>query len=256
MKKTIYATGARLSYYDLDLAGNLKLSALLRMAHIAADINAASLGAGYADLSRLGMTFVLQRIGFRFFGMPEYGETARLRTWPSEIAKGTFLRRGDLTCKNGCKLIEWTSLWILFDLNERKILKPGSLPAKIGEEGKLGVEVMPEKIALPGDLPSPYSSHAHTVRYADTDTNMHMNNSVYGDLIGNAVYHEGALPKAGLEFSEVQINYLAEARFGETIMLSAVRHEREVYVLGELASRRGFCARLTVPDGTEIENPS
>ena len=244
MQDILYAGDTRISYYDLDMWGKLKLSALLRMAHIAADVNAASLGIGFNDLDRLSMTFVLQRIGFRFLRLPSYNDIVSIRTWPSEISKGTFLRRGDMKDANGQKLIEWASLWILFDLRERKILKPCKLPIEIPRLPDLGVDIMPIKIALPDRIGEMYSTHTHTVRYSDTDTNIHMNNSVYGDLVGNAVFpHEEKLD-TDLDFGEVQINYLSEARLGVKINIAATKHENDIYVVGDSESQRIFCAKL------------
>ena len=243
MESAVYAGDFRISYYDLDMRGSLKLSALMRMIHVAADVNAASFGVGYTDLSNLNMTFVLQKIGFKFLRTPRYSETVRIRTWPSEISKGTFLRLGDMYDADGNKLIEWASLWILFDLENRKILKPNKLPVNIPEMGCLGVEVMPEKIVLADDAKTPFSTHTHHVRYADVDTNIHMNNSIYGDLIGNAVF----LAEANLkhpDFRKVYINYLSEARFGECIDISATDYEDAVIVAGESNKRKTFCAKL------------
>ena len=244
MSDSMYSGDVRISYYDLDMRGKLKLSALLRMAHIAADINAASMGVGYAELSRHNMTFILQRIGFKFFRKPGYEEKVTIRTWPSEISRGTFLRLGDMFDLSGNKLIEWASLWILFDLNERKILKPNKLPVKIPELAAQNVEVVPKKIILPDDLAEPYSSHTHTVRYADTDTNIHMNNSIYGDLVGNAVFPTAEPESVNMDFEEVQINYLTEAKFGTVIDVSATKHGDDVYVVGDSKTQRVFCARL------------
>ena len=244
MSNSMYSKDARISYYDLDMRGKIKLSALLRMVHVAADINAASLGVGYADLSKLGVTFVLQRIGFKFFGMPGYNEIVTIRTWPSDISRGTFLRKGDMADSFGQKLIEWASLWILFDLNERKILKPSKLPVRIPELASLCVDVMPKKIAPPEDMAKPYSSHTHTVRYADTDTNKHMNNSIYGDLIGNAIFLSAEAESIGLDFEEVQINYLSEAKLGVDIDIAAAKHGSDIYVVGDSNAQRIFCAML------------
>ena len=243
MPNSMYRGDVRISYYDLDMWGKLKLSALLRMAHIAADINAASLGIGYADLNGFNMTFILQRIGFKFFRMPGYNEVVTIRTWPSEISKGTFLRKGDMADSSEQKLIEWASLWILFDLNERKILKPSKLPVEVPELASLSVEVMPKKIALPEDLAEPYSFHTHTVRYADTDTNIHMNNSIYGDLIGNAVFSSSEATMS--DFSEVQINYLSEAKLGVDINITAAKHGSDTYVVGESEMQRNFCSKIS-----------
>ena len=79
----VYDEPFRVTYYDLDCYGRLKLSAFLRMAHIAADINARELGAGFDDLAPRGMGFVLQRFGLTITRTPVYNETVGLRTWPA-----------------------------------------------------------------------------------------------------------------------------------------------------------------------------
>ena len=59
----MYEGKHRITYYDLDFRGQVKLSAILRMVHIAADVNAKELGIGFSVLHPLNISFVLQRFG-------------------------------------------------------------------------------------------------------------------------------------------------------------------------------------------------
>jgi len=174
----MYETKTRITYYDLDFCGNVKLSALLRMVHIAADMDANQLGIGFATLFPLNISFVLQRYGLKITRMPRYDEALVVRTWPAEMARGTFIRKGDMYDADGNKLMEWASMWILFDIATRKILKPSALPIEIPTLTDIGVDISPEKINLFHENMIVLSEHIHTVRYADVDTNMHMNNSI------------------------------------------------------------------------------
>ena len=242
----LHASPTRITYYDLDYRGKIKLSALLRMVHVAADRNAKDLGAGYNVLAPLGMTFVLQRFGVSIARMPAYDEDVTIRTWPSDISKGTFLRRGDMYDKSGTKVMEWSSLWLLFDINARKVLKPAALPVPLPTLGDEGVTVMPEKIPIQKDWGQPFSSYRHTVSYRDVDTNMHMNNSIYGDLIGNALFPTTAdintLPQP--DWKQVQINYLAEIRLGEEVEVTACVDGDSYIVTGSSSGRTSFVARI------------
>jgi acyl-ACP thioesterase len=211
------------------------------MVHIAADVNANELGIGFRELSHLNMTFILQRFALGISRMPSYDEAVTIRTWPDSVARGTFLRKGDMYDADGKKLMEWTSMWILFNIAERKILKPKDLPVEIPAFEDHGVKIMPEKIILPEDFCENFSSHEHIVRYADVDTNMHMNNSIYGDLIGNALYS----PEAQA-WREVQINYLAETRLNEKINVTTHRENNVFIVTGKTAERISFAARIIV----------
>ena len=233
----------RITYYDLDYRGKIKLSALLRMVHVAADVDAKNLGVGYDVLAPLGMTFVLQRIGFSITRMPVYDEDVIIRTWPSTIARGTFLRQGDMYDKSGAKIMEWASLWLLFDIGARRVLKPKALPVPLPEIADEGVAITPEKIALPQDFG--FSSFSHRVSYRDVDTNIHMNNSIYGDLIGDAIFPAtGPQDEPRPDWKQVQINYLAEIRLGEEVEVAAHRDGDSYIVTGNVGGRAAFVARV------------
>ena len=243
----LHSSPTRITYYDMDCRGKIKLSALLRMVHVAADVNAKDLGAGYNVLAPLGMTFVLQRFGVSIARMPAYDEDVTIRTWPSDISKGTFLRRGDMYDKNGVKIMEWASLWLLFDINARKVLRPNALPVPLPTLGDEGVTIQPEKISLSGDWGQPFSSYCHTASYRDVDTNMHVNNSIYGDLIGNAIFPatgEIADTATQPDWKQVQINYLAEIRLGQEVEVTARREGNSYIVIGEANGRTAFAARV------------
>ncbi|MCL2578022.1 MAG: thioesterase [Defluviitaleaceae bacterium] len=232
----MYEGNHKISYYDLDLMGRVKLSAFLKMVHIAADINANDLGIGFKELSALNMTFVLQRFAIASMRMPVYGETVKIHTWPDSVARGTFTRKGDMYDESGKKIMEWASLWILFDIAERKILKPSTLPVELPVFEEHGVSITPEKIILPTVDGAEFSRYTHTVRYADVDTNKHMNNSIYGDLIGNAISSQN--------WREIQINYLAETRQDEEIDVIAYRENDTFLIKGKTPARISFAARV------------
>jgi len=243
----LYQSPCRITYYDLDYRGKIKLSALLRMVHIAADVNAKDLGVGFNVLHPAGMTFVLQRFGIRINRMPVYDEDVTIRTWPSDISKGTFLRRGDMYDATGVKIMEWASMWLLFDINARKVLRPAALPVPLPTIGAEGVTIEPEKLVLPAELGEAFSMYNHKVSYRDADTNMHMNNSIYGDLIGDAIFPAEAGDDAhsqNADWHEVQINYLAEIRLGAEAEVSAFCDGDRHFVVGETGGRTAFIARI------------
>jgi acyl-ACP thioesterase len=253
-----YETTARITYYDLDYRGKVKLSALLRMVHIAADVDANLLGVGHAVLTPLNMSFILQRFGLSVTRMPRYDETVTIRTWPSDVARGTFARLGDMYDSAGHKLMEWASLWVLLDIEQRKILRSSALPVTLPEFGDYGVRIRPQKIDLTvDDWGSPYSSYLHTVRYCEVDTNMHINNSVYGDLIGNALFLAagdgvGNGGADGSDRARVQINYLAEAKLGEEIEIKCRREGGKFLVTGNSAKQSSVNGSSTATRGRVV----
>ncbi|MDR1665116.1 MAG: hypothetical protein LBR83_09395 [Clostridiales bacterium] len=240
---SLYEQPVRITYYDLDREGRFKLSALLRLAHIAADINANALGCGFNDLFPLSMSFVLQRFGLETKRLPEYDETVTVRTWPSDISKGTFLRKGNILDTSGNTLMEWTSLWVLLDLKARRILRPNALPKPLEGIGAQGVGAEALKVDVSEDWGEEFSAHVHTVRYSEVDTNKHMNNTFYGDLIADAL-HKNTGAEITPVFHHTQINYLSEVKQNEDIRVRCRREGGKFRVTGAAGERTAFSALL------------
>ena len=237
----MYTGETRINYYDLDFNGNIKLSALLRMVHIAAEVNANQLNIGFETLHPLHISFVIQRFGVKVTRMPKYNETVTIRTWPADTSRGTFTRKGDMYDQEGNKLMEWASLWILFDTKNRKILKPSALPLPIPALDDIPVDITPQKVVIPSEA-TVLSDHTHTVRYADVDTNMHMNNSIYGDLIGNAAFATDISQDKNI--AEIQINFTGETTFGDQIKITASTCGDTVFVYGATYEKSSLAASI------------
>jgi acyl-ACP thioesterase len=237
----MYEEKRRINYYDLDFCGKLKLSAFLRMAHIAADVDAKDLGIGFAEMSPLGMSFVLQRFGLAINRLPLYDEMTAIRTWPARIERGTFLRKGIMTNEDGENLMEWASLWVLFDVANRRILRPSALPTPISGIGNCGAETETVKIDLTADWGEETAAYTHIVRHHEVDTNMHMNNCIYGDLISNAMHLRNG---AASIWKNVQINYLAEVRLGEEMKIKCFNQNDTSLITGKIGERTAFSAKI------------
>jgi acyl-ACP thioesterase len=235
---------ASITYYELDCFGRMKLSSILRLAHIAADLNANQLGIGYHALKDNGIGFVLQRFGLEAKRLPEYEEPILIRTWPGSVGKGIFLRHGIMLGGSDEALMEWTSLWVLFDLNERKILRPSALPIPLTGLGTLGVAAEPMKVDLSSEWGEGYTKYSHTVRFSETDTYNHMNNIFYGDMVANAIYMNGTTENP-FEWKNAQINYLSEIRMGDTVDIDCKRNEKGYRVMGILDGKAVFSAVVT-----------
>lgn len=240
----IYEGKSCITYYDLDMAERLKFSALLRMVHIAADVNAADLGIGFTELSARNMSFILNRFSLKILEMPKYNDIVTIRTWAHGILNGTFIRKGDMYAESGGKIMEWASQWILLDLEARKILRPAAIGMELPTHENEGVEVMPQKIFLPKgeDLQAwrHFAEYTHTVRYCEVDTNLHMNNSMYGDLINNVLRDTELSP------SMLQINYLVETKLDENIVVKALQKGNEFLITGvKEDGRNAFTALIS-----------
>ena len=236
----LYEQNKQINFYDLNSRGDVKLTALLKHINLAAGTNADEIGVGLDVTIPMNLAFVVQRFGLQIFDWPTYKQVVKIRTWPSEITKGTFIRRGDMWDEAGNKMMEWTSLWVLIDIKERKVKRPKALSIELPQYGLMDVEVEAQKIDIPEDARL-LASYSHTVQYSELDINMHMNNAVYGDLIANVV-ELGKVPYK--KWQEVQFNYLNEALVGDEVNIECRKAENTLYIIGETQSRAVISARI------------
>ena len=241
----IYDKGTKINYYDMNGRGDVKLTALLKHINLAAGANAEDMGAGLDVTIPLKLAFVIQRFGLRVFKWPVYGQNVRIRTWPAQIVKGTFVRNGDMWCENGKKMAEWTGLWVLIDIEARKVRRPKALPVDFEGHGPMDVSVEAEKIDVPDSVISA-ASYTHVVRFSEADINMHMNNAIYGDLIANVLNIAESPLSYVPSWQEVQFNYLSEAKIGEAVDVECKISEDIVYVTGSARGQKVFAASVKI----------
>ena len=242
----IYEKDLQIDFYDLDGRGDVKLTALLKHINLAAGVNAQEIGVGLDTTIPMGLAFVIQRFALRICKWPVYSQPVTLRTWPAEIAKGAFRRNGDMWDKEGNKLAEWTGLWMLIDIKERKVRRPKALPIELPAYGSMDVAVETQKldIAESGEL---IASYTHVVRFSELDVNEHMNNAVYGDLIAN-VLNIGGKPLNSLcktpNWCEVQFNYIAETKVEEEVRVECRLLGNTLHITGMVEGRSVFAATV------------
>jgi len=239
----VYEKDTQINFYDIDGRGDVKLTALLKHINLAAGANAEDIGVGLDATIPLGLAFVLQRFALRIFKWPVYRQTVTIRTWPAEIAKGTFRRNGDMWDKEGNKLAEWTGLWVLIDIEERKVKRPKALPIELPAYGIMDVAIQAIKIENPKDGQF-IASYPHVMRFSEADINEHMNNAIYGDLISNVLEISENSPSHTPKWKEIQFNYLAEIKIGDEVDVQCKQAGNNMYITGIVKEQPMFTATV------------
>ena len=239
----VYENDIMMSFYDMGMRGDIKLTALLKHINLAAGANADDLGIGINYTLSRGLTFVIQRFALRVYDWPSYRQQVKIRTWPAGIERGTFRRNGDMWDKNGKKLAEWTGLWVLIDVKERKVRRPKALEIELPKHGPMDVSVEAHKLEIPEEAKLT-ASYRHVVRFSDADINQHMTNAVYGDLIANVI-EIAETPFSNIKlWEEIQFNYLVEAKVGEEINVVCRQLGDALYIEGIVEDKTIFMATV------------
>lgn len=238
----IFAQPRQIGFYDLDAFGAVKLTALLKYMNEASWQQAEELGCGIETTFEIGLAFIIQRMGVRILQLPTVNQQVIVRTWPAEMTRSAFKRNGEIVDTDGKKLVEWESLWVLIDINERKIKRPSAFPIEFPLAGKMGVTIEANKIVAT-DNQKPAATQTHTVQFSEMDLNHHMNNAIYGDLISNVLANT-ELPKIN-QWQAVQFNYLNEAKLNEVVTTNCAQAGNKLQINGNTSEKAVFIAEIT-----------
>ena len=196
--------------HQADSRGRAKPSALLYLCQEAAGGHCGQLGVDWQTLQARGLFWALIRTNVQVEKLPVTGQQVTVRTWPMPTTRTAFPRAVVCLDEDGNTLFSATSLWVLMDTQNRRMLLPG----------KSGVEL--EGITLGCELPPPASIHPvalqqqtyRTVAKEDLDRNAHMNNTRYMDWLFDL------LPADAPPIKGFTACYLNEATNGQNLRLS------------------------------------
>lgn len=240
-----YLVGPR----DADPQGLCRPSSLLEYLQDAATKAALALGVSReAMLARYNAFWMMARMWVRLDTPLFAAERLTVKTWHRGDKGASMYRDFDLL-RNGEKIGEAVSVWVLADADTHALFRLSKAPEFAGTSGgELCKARMLSKLKVPGPLSA---AEERTLHYSDCDINGHVNNVRYADFACDVLSME-TLGK-GRFLSELQISYLAQCRAGETIRLSTLVQDGRFYVEGRGAEGKPrFDASLTLdnlPEG-------
>ncbi len=194
----------------VDCFGRMKTSMILFLAQEIAGSHCQLLQVDYDTLEKQRLFWAVTRYKVQITRLPRSGETIRLETWTMPTTRVAYPRSMVAYDERGNELFRSISLWVLMDLDTRKMILPGQ--SSISLAGTL----RGNELSSPGSLmPKPLlNQRQRTVCYTDLDRNGHMNNTKYLDWIDDllpSAFHAAHCPR------ELALYYSAEALEGQSL---------------------------------------
>lgn len=206
----------RIHVYETGPAGKVNLHSLFNFMQDIASEHAVILGYGREDLMKKNHFWVLSRMFASFNGLPSWKDTIVLRTWPSGVDKMFAMRHYELKYSDGRQIGSGSSSWLIIDRTTKKIQRPDEFLQRYNLENE-GIERPvrnPLKLdQFPGEGTT---SKPFTVTVNDLDINLHTNNVNYLKWITDT-YDLNFIMNH--QPCSAEINYLAEAMFGDEIII-------------------------------------
>ncbi|HEX2969654.1 MAG TPA: acyl-ACP thioesterase domain-containing protein [Bacteroidales bacterium] len=205
----------RVHVYETGPDGKLNVFSLFNYMQDIASDHAEVLGYGRNDLAKHNSFWVLSRLYTEILQWPEWEDDIIIRTWPNGTDKLFALRNYEICRPDGEILVNAASSWLILDSETRKIQRPDGLFAGHNipqtEEFSVRNSVKLESFAEQG-----HPDLCFRIKTSDLDINLHTNNAVYLKWVSDA-YDPGFCMKNNLQ--SVEINYLAESKYDEEIMI-------------------------------------
>jgi medium-chain acyl-[acyl-carrier-protein] hydrolase len=197
---------------EVDRNGLCTVRSLCNYFQYAAYLHADSLDFGVDSLGRSGQTWVLTRLYVDVRRPPRFGERVTVETWPAGVEKLFALRDFRLSDAAGTPVALGVSSWCVISLEARRIVRPPEELARFSSNPRSTARAL-DKIEPLRRTP-PLIKNLD-VRYRDIDVNRHVNNVSFIEWMCEAVPYD---LQAESFCRELEVNFLKEAFFGDTIL--------------------------------------
>ncbi|GHU37939.1 hypothetical protein FACS1894105_10960 [Clostridia bacterium] len=227
-----YTEQRTVGYYDCDFSGTLSPRRYAAFMHEVAYNACKKLGPSPDKMRERTIAFFLSGINFKFYASVREDDILDITTWANP-AKGAFWPRNYSVSRCNELIAEAASIWTIVNTETRVITRPDALTG-------IDLPLCGDTLSFTANrkLPIPESAETigeHTINLAEIDTNGHMNNSVYLDLI------YAHLPVSELKpfrINAIDLAYSGEAKLGETITINRAVESDCVYISSKRADNK------------------
>jgi len=220
---------------NCDFRGTWRPSAIFEAMQEASGAHSHLLGCGRDALMEKGYVWVLSRMEVQMNKYPCAGDRITVETFPMNNRRWFFPRyfifKNEQSYVLGCA----ASLWVLLDLETRKMAPPDKIVHLIPDNSDLAVPMgLPSTVA---EVEGEERQFFHAPAYSDLDVNNHVNNARYIDWLCDALGYE-VLGRQALR--TVCINYDAEVRPEQTVEMKLQLCEEAFSLSGFHEGKRHF----------------
>ena len=153
-----------------------------------------------------GLAFILGALSMNIYKSLHAYEEIEVRTWCKEAKGYIFMRYFDIL-RDGEKIAEASSTWVLIDLNTKTMVRASAYDFLNGcfyYDEPIDPEILLPKARIAKDAPL-FEVGKRKICYSDIDYNMHMNNTHYPDMLCD---HLGEMTDEGAAYTAVSSSWL------------------------------------------------
>lgn len=217
---------------------DLKLNHLVSYLIETSNYQSIDLGISNEKLLDMGYTWMIYKWKIKIKRYPRSHEKIKIKTWASGFKNINAFREFEVYCKDE-KIIEASAIFLLIDVEKRKPIKiPEKLAEIYGDNGSRIFKSI-ERVNEPSELEIA-NRFSYKILRRDLDFNNHVNNSVYLELIYEAITQECTHVK----FKDIIVNYINELKLDDEIVIDFYREEDKFYFFFKSKDQSQIYARI------------
>ncbi len=217
-----YQKDVRLTERDFDKNGNPRPGSLLHLFQEAAAEHATAAGAGFDDMIRQNLIWVVTKLKYEMLAPLAPGAVYALTTYPKPKRSLAYQRDYYLHDAAGNELVVASSQWCIINFQTRKVER-SSFDYQGEFCNKIAFPEGFERIRLPELTPA----GRYVITERDLDRNEHTNNCRYADIVAGVLDRKEAIRR-------FLIHYAKETRLHDEIQLFQASTEDGRIVVGKL----------------------
>ena len=240
--KNFYEYTSPVSISSVDQNLNMRLDAIFNVMQDLTTFHSYDMGIDHDSLkSSSNAFFVLSKIKVLIKKLPYSNELVTFKTYPTEVGKIKFFREYQFSGQNG-GLIYARSEWCTLDYDLKSLRQSSTI------DYPKDIVHLPSNYDIARfspilcDLSNDDFKYAYTVLSTDIDCNLHVNNVSYVKMAYNAFTPE---EYADYDFKEIEINFISQAFYGDSVDVYKKEVDNKVFVFGKLKDKAIFKAVFT-----------
>lgn len=225
---------SEISSYQVNPDGYCSLTAIADLLQEIAwkHADSANFGQNLRDSNQI---WILSRLEIKVDQFPKWGDSVQLFTGGRGADKLFAFREFLIRDQQEKILVRGMSSWLLVNSESKRILKPESvLPPELFDPTKKP-SWQPEKIAAAGEE---IASETLKVRFSDLDLNYHVNNTSYIRWVENLLFDQG------IKTNSILINYQAECRAGDKVLITLFKTQLGFVIEGRVGDKLVFISKV------------
>ena len=210
-----FTNNVKTNWHDTDANRCVRPSKILEYMQESANLQCEKSGLPLEWLrDEKGLAFILGALSMNIYKPLHAYEDIEVRTWCKEAKSYIFNRYFEII-RDGEKIAEAATTWVLIDLNSKSMVRAGNyafLQNCFYYDEPTDPKLMPPKAKIPADAILSEVGKRRIV-YSDIDYNMHMNNTHYPDMICDHLDEMTSSDNA-YRVSSLSLSYIKESRLG------------------------------------------